>query len=143
MELGTAPTTSTHATAAASEEHLKDIVGVHAAHSSTTTSLIDLFNIGSIVIHLPLLLVREDSVGFSDVFKLGLSFLLLLFRLLTVLIWMPYDRGLPVGLLDLRLACAFVNLKDVVVILSLAFLQFKLCSSHLLTQTLCLRGDIL
>lgn len=123
MELGTASTTSTHTShATATEEHLKDIVGVHAAHSSTTTSLIDLFNISSIVIHLPLLLIREDSVGFSDVFKLGLSFLLLLFRLLAVLIWMPYDRRLSVGLLDLRLACAFIDLKDVVVILSLAFL---------------------
>ena len=132
---------STHSTSL--KEHLKDVIGIHTTHTATTSTLINFLNICSIVIHLSLLWVREHSICLTNVFKLGLGFLLLLFRLLAVLIRVPLNGCHSVGLLDLRVSCAFIHTQDRVIILSLTFLYFNLGGAQLFTQTLRLRGDIL
>ena len=83
------------------KEHLEDVVRVHATPATSSSTLINLLNIGTIIVHLSLLLVGKYSVSLTDVFELGFGLLLLLFRACAMLIRMPEDGGFTIGFLDL------------------------------------------
>ena len=108
----------------ATEEHLKDIVGVHSTHPTSSSSLINLFYVSAILVHFALLLVGKHGIRLAYVLELGLCIFLFLFGPLAVLIWVPLDRSLPIRLLDFRLTSTFVHAQDSVVILALALLHF-------------------
>lgn len=77
VKLGTATASATTRHATSLKEHLKNVVRVHS--SRTATSLVDLFNIGSLVVHLALLRIGKHGVRLANVLEFGLSVSSLLF----------------------------------------------------------------
>lgn len=74
-----------------------------------------------------LLWIAQSLVSLSDILKS-----LFCLWIIWILIWMVHDSGFPVGLLYGTVICILVHTKDLVVVLSLALLQFNLCFSYLL-----------
>lgn len=93
-------TTATSA-ATTAHEHLKNVALIHSSwHAAGAAALVNLLNIGTLVVHLTLLLVKQHTVSFVDVLELRLCLLLLLFTAVGMLIRVPLKRTFPVRLLN-------------------------------------------
>ena len=113
--------------ATTAHEHLKNVVGIHSTwHTTATTTLVDLIDISSLIVHLTLLRVGQDRVCLANLFELPLCLLLLLFRTGRVLIRVPLDGSFLVRLLYHGLAITFVHPQDEVIILAQTLFQFEL-----------------
>ena len=112
-------TTSSSRSATALEEHLEYIIRIHS-HSS----LIDFFNISSIIIPCFLLWIREDRVSLSNILELLFSFFLLLISLVCLFIRVEPNSCFTVSFLNCIFVCILCDSQYFVIVLSLALFQF-------------------
>lgn len=137
---------STHASSHSSsslEEHLENVVGVHATHSTTLAALINLLDVCSFVVHLSLLRVRKHGVGLANVLEFGFSLLLLLLGPLSVLVGVPLNCCFAIGFLYFAVTSSLVNSENRVVVFALGLFNFELGLPQLFAETLRLRSHLL
>ena len=137
FEVSSPSAMSPHTTASATtttEEHLEYFVGI-SVEASAVSWVLDLFNIGTLVVTHLLLWVTEYRVCLAYVLK-HLIRIQTLFLLTTgVLVWVPLECRALVSLLDLILGGILAYLHDLVVVLPLRFLELQLRLFKLSTQT--------
>jgi len=63
------------------EEHLKNVVGVHAATTAGSATLVNLFEVETFIVHLSLFGVVENLVTLRNLLKLRFGLFLLLLAL--------------------------------------------------------------
>lgn len=126
---------ATHSTASATtEEHLEYFVGI-SVEASAVTWVLDLFNVGTLVIAHLFLRVTEHRVCLAYVLKHLIRIQTLFFLATGMLVWMPFKCRPLVSLLDLILGGILAYLHDLVVILPLRFLELQLRFLKLCTET--------
>ena len=124
-----------HSTASATtEEHLEYFVGI-SVEASSVPRVLNLFNVGTLVIAHLFLWVTEHRVCLAYVFKHLICIQALFFLTTGMLVWVPLECRTLVCLLDLILGCILVYLHDLVVVFPLRFLEFQLRFLKLCTET--------
>ena len=121
-----------HSTSSATEEHLEYFVGI-SVEASAVPWVLDLFNVGTLVIAYLFLWVTEHRVCLAYVFKHLIRIQTLFLLAAGVLVWVPLECRPLVSLLDLILGGFLGYLHDLVVVLPLRLLElqlrfFKLCT---------------
>ena len=135
FEVSSSSAMATHATASTTtEEHLEYFVGI-SMEASTMSWVLDLFNVGALVVPHLFLGVTEHRVCLTYVLK-HLIRIQTLFLLATgVLVWVPLECRPLVSLLDLILGGVLAYLHNLVVVLPLRFLELQLRLFQLSTET--------
>lgn len=124
-----------HSTASATtEEHLEYFIGI-SVEASAVPWVLDLFNVGTLVVAHLFLWVTEHRVCLAYVLK-HLIRIQTLFLLATgMLVWVPLECRPLVSLLDFVLGGILAYLHDLVVVLPLRFLELQLRFLKLCTET--------
>ena len=135
FEVSSSSAMATHATASTTtEEHLEYFVGI-SVEASTMSWVLDLFNVGTLIISHLLLWVTEHRVCLAYVLK-HLIRVQTLFLLATgVLVRVPLECRALVSFLDLILGGVLAYLHDLVVVLPFRFLELQLRLFKLSTET--------
>jgi len=133
----------TAASTATLEKHLKNVVGVHTTWTTSAATLINLFQIHTLVVHRFFLLVAQNCVALSNLLEHDLSLLHFFLTAGRMLVGMPHDSHLLVSLLDLILTSSLVHIQDLVVVLALGLLELDLSMLELFSKARGLRADLL
>ena len=124
-----------HSTASATtEEHLEYFVGI-SVEASSVPWVLNLFNVGTLVIAHLFLWVTEHRVCLAYVLKHLIRIQTLFFLTTGMLVWVPLECRPLVSLLDLILGCILAYLHDLVVVFPLRFLELQLRLLKLCTET--------
>ena len=136
FEVSSPSAMSTHTTASATttEEHLEYFVGI-SVEASTVSWVLDLFNVGTLVVAHLFLWITEHRVCLAYVLKHLIRIQSLFLLAAGMLVWVPLECSPLVSLLDLILGCILAYLHDLVVVLPLRFLELQLRLFKLSTET--------
>ena len=117
--------TTTHSTA---KEHLEYFVRI-AMETSTAhaASLINFFNIGSLIILISLTRITKNFICFTNIFKHLICMYLSFFIIVLMLVGMPFQSCFPICLLDFIFVSLVSNFQQLIIVFALWFLQFKPC----------------
>jgi hypothetical protein len=113
--------TATSATTTTTEKHLKDVIRIHTAMTMPLTTLINFFEVHSLIVHLFFLSVAQHGIGLTNVLKPFFSLLHGFLPILLMLVRMPLNCLNFVRFFYFWLACILTDLKNLVVIFSLGF----------------------
>jgi hypothetical protein len=135
FEVSSSSAMATHATASTTtEEHLEYFVGI-SVEASAMSWVLDLFNVGTLVVTHLLLWITEHRVCLTYVLKHLIRVQTLFLFATGVLVRVPLECRALVSLLDLILGGVLAYLHDLVVVLPLRFLELQLRLFKLSTET--------